>query len=105
MGRFIMEQLDTSLFRYVLATVAPGNIPSMKDKFALGMRIYKVKEKYGGKLRYVYCNDLKLNEVGAENQTQINMNDIEGQEKLIEEGYIGVKMKKSDGEWTITYQK
>lgn len=105
MGRFIMEQLDTSLFRYVLATVAPGNIPSMKDKFALGMRIYKVKEKYGGKLRYVYCNDLKLNEIRAENQMEINMNDIDGQEKLIEEGYIGVEMKKSDEEWTITYQK
>ncbi|WP_227994925.1 hypothetical protein [Oceanobacillus sp. CFH 90083] len=105
MGKFIMEKLDVSRFRYILATVAPGNIPSMKDKFALGMHIYKVKEKYGGKLRYVYCNDLELSDVQAQEQKEMNINDIDGQAKLMEVGYIGTGMKKSGDEWMVIYQK
>lgn len=105
MGNFIMEQLDPSVFRYILATVAPGNIPSMKDKFALGMSIYQVKEKYGGKLRYIYCNDLQLDKLISSEQKEINMNDIHTQAKLIEEGYIGTGMKKSGNEWMVIFQK
>ncbi len=105
MGEFMMEQLDTTKFRYILATVAPGNIPSMKDKFALGMRIYQVKAKYGGKLRYIYCNDLALKDTGSKEQREIDIKDIGGQIKLIEEGYMGVEMKKSDTDWIIVYQK
>ncbi|MFD1415209.1 GNAT family N-acetyltransferase [Oceanobacillus jeddahense] len=105
MGEFMMEQLDRNRFRYILATVAPGNIPSMKDKFALGMRIYQVKAKYGGKLRYIYCNDLALNDVQSKEQREIDIKDIGGQAKLIEEGYIGIEMKKSGADWIIVYQK
>ncbi|WP_339284854.1 hypothetical protein [Oceanobacillus sp. FSL K6-3682] len=105
MGKFIMEQLDSTAYRYVLATVAPGNIPSMKDKFALGMRIYKMKEKYGGKLRYIYCNDLQLHNVGDGEHREIKMNDITGQANLMKEGYIGTGMKNKDNEWLIIYQK
>ncbi|WP_188736787.1 GNAT family N-acetyltransferase [Oceanobacillus neutriphilus] len=105
MGKCIMEQLDTAAYRYILATVAPGNIPSMKDKFALGMRIYKVKEKYGGKLRYIYCNDLRKSNVRVKDQREIDMKDIDGQTKLIGAGYIGTGMKKAGNEWTVIYQK
>lgn len=31
-----METIDRNRFRYVLSTVAPFNIPSLKDKFFLG---------------------------------------------------------------------
>ncbi|WP_040983815.1 GNAT family N-acetyltransferase [Oceanobacillus jeddahense] len=105
MGEFVMEQLDRNRFRYILATVAPGNIPSMKDKFALGMCIYQVKAKYGGKLRYIYCNDLALNDVQSKEQREIDIKDIGGQAKLIEEGYIGIEMKKTGADWIIIYQK
>ncbi|MFD1068284.1 hypothetical protein [Oceanobacillus locisalsi] len=105
MGEFMMKQIDTSRFRYILATVAPGNIPSMKDKFALGMHIYKVKAKYGGKLRYIYCNDLAVNDIPSKEQKEVDIKDIGGQAKLIEEGYIGIKMKQSSTDWIIVYQK
>lgn len=105
MGKCIMEQLNASAYRYVLATVAPGNIPSMKDKFALGMRIYNVKEKYGGKLRYIYCNDLQKSNGSVKEQREINMEDIDGQAKLIKNGYIGTGMKKVGNQWAVTYQK
>lgn len=105
MGNVIMERLNQSSFRYILATVAPGNIPSMKDKFALGMQIYKVKEKYGGKLRYIFCKDLESNDVGAKQQKEIHMKDIDNQAKLMEEGFIGTGMKKIDNAWMVIYQK
>ena len=55
MGQVISEHLQKSDFTYVLATVAPFNIPSLKDKFSQQMEIAALKEKYGGKLRYVLC--------------------------------------------------
>lgn len=33
LGEKIMETIDRNRFRYVLSTVAPFNIPSLKDKF------------------------------------------------------------------------
>lgn len=104
MGKFIMETLDTSAFRYILATVAPGNIPSMKDKFALGMRIYTVKEKYEGKLRYVYCKDLQLKEMPRREQIEVRLEDIDGQVELLENDYIGIGMKREENQWIMIYQ-
>ena len=49
-GRIAKED---SKYDYVCCTVAPFNIPSLKDKFAQGMAIAALKEKYGGSLRYV----------------------------------------------------
>ena len=46
-------QKEDSKYDYVCCTVAPFNIPSLKDKFAQGMAIAALKEKYGGSLRYV----------------------------------------------------
>ena len=40
---------NTTMFR----TVAPFNIPSLKDKFAQGMEVAALKEKYSGSMRYV----------------------------------------------------
>ena len=51
----IMQELTKleSQFQYVCCTVAPINIPSLKDKFVQGMEVASLKEKYGGVLRYV----------------------------------------------------
>lgn len=60
MGTFLIDILKQSdEFSYVLATVAPNNIPSMKDKFKLGFGIVKTKYKYGNKLRHIMMLDLK----------------------------------------------
>ena len=44
---------ENSKYDYVCCTVAPFNIPSLKDKFSQGMEIAALKEKYGGSMRYV----------------------------------------------------
>lgn len=55
LANVIMDELqkEDSKYDYVCCTVAPFNIPSLKDKFAQGMAIAALKEKYGGSLRYV----------------------------------------------------
>ena len=57
----IMDELqkEDSQYDYVCCTVAPFNIPSLKDKFAQGMEIAALKEKYGGSMRYVFVKELR----------------------------------------------
>src|SRR5699024_3679712 len=55
-----LEKQDHS-FKYVCATVAPHNIPSLKDKFNQGMMVGALIKIYNGKLRYVFMKELKEN--------------------------------------------
>ena len=49
LASLIMNEVDTSRYHYVCATVMPFNIASLKDKFAQGLKIVALKLKYGGK--------------------------------------------------------
>lgn len=105
MAQVLMGQLQYSAFTYVCATVAPFNIPSLKDKFSQQMEIAALKEKYGGKLRYVFVKDLRvdLKEYGVEQF--ISMDDIVGQQKLLVGGWRGTSMMEDSGEWVVRYEK
>ena len=59
LGELLMEHVDKDRHRYVFATVAPFNIASLKDKFALGMHIISLEKKYGNLLRYTLMKDLR----------------------------------------------
>lgn len=63
MGEELIRRVKSSGdFDYILTTVMPANIPSLKDKFKLGFRIVKTNYKYGGKKRHVMLLNL-LNEI------------------------------------------
>ncbi|MEW9052196.1 MAG: GNAT family N-acetyltransferase [Neobacillus sp.] len=99
----IMEELSNQdhPYRYICCTVAPFNIPSLKDKFAQGMHIATVKEKYGGRLRYIFVLDLEEN-VEYENRPtiQVDMEDIETQKLKFSQGLRCIDMEeKEDGYW------
>jgi hypothetical protein len=99
----IMEELSTQNhpYRYICCTVAPFNIPSLKDKFAQGMHIAAVKEKYGGRLRYIFVLDLEENNEN-ENRSNIHvkMKDIDAQKLLFTQGKHCIAMEeKDDGYW------
>ena len=105
LAKVIMSQIDTSKFDYICSTVMPYNIASLKDKFVQDFYIVAIKHIYGGKLRYVFALNLK-NATQYEHETvEISMGDIEGQEKLIEQGYVGVSMKQVDEDWYVTFKK
>ena len=106
MADIIMQQIDLTKFTVVCATVMPGNIASLKDKFSQGMHIAALKYKYGGKLRYVFMKDLmrKENAVWRE-EAFISMDETEGQQQLLKAGFVGRSMKKDGDSWLIQYVK
>ena len=108
LAKVIMEQLTQtdSKYDYVCCTVAPFNIPSLKDKFAQGMEIAALKEKYGGSLRYIFVKELRGNEKSERRDIKsIAMSDIAGQQALLAEGYLGYEMGQHDREYCVRFGK
>ncbi|WP_324628564.1 N-acetyltransferase [Bacillus paranthracis] len=102
----IMDELqkEDSKYDYVCCTVAPFNIPSLKDKFAQGMEIAALKEKYGGSMRYVFVKELRgVKERDWTDIKSIPMNNAGGQQALLSEGYRGYEMEKVDGDFIVKF--
>ncbi|HDX9624759.1 TPA: GNAT family N-acetyltransferase [Bacillus anthracis] len=102
----IMDELqkEDSKYDYVCCTVAPFNIPSLKDKFAQGMKIAALKEKYGGSMRYVFVKELREdNERDWTDIKSVPMNNAGGQQTLLSEGYRGYKMEKVDEDFVVKF--
>ncbi|PGO23201.1 N-acetyltransferase [Bacillus cereus] len=102
----IMNELqkEDSKYDYVCCTVAPFNIPSLKDKFAQGMEIAALKEKYGGSMRYVFVKELRGDK--ENNWTDIKdvpMSDVSEKQALLSEGYRGYEMEKVDGDFVVKF--
>ncbi|MCU5095232.1 GNAT family N-acetyltransferase [Bacillus wiedmannii] len=102
----IMDELqkEDSKYDYVCCTVAPFNIPSLKDKFSQGMEIAALKEKYGGSLRYVFVKELRGGK--ERNWTDVKsvpMSDAVGQQALLSEGYRGYEMEKIDDTFIVKF--
>lgn len=107
LGKMLMEQVDTSRFRYVCTTVAPFNIASLKDKFSLGMHIISLKVKYGNLIRYTMMKELTDDpiEVNDLETILIDMSYLERQQALLKEGWIGVGMRQEAEEWKVIFKK
>ncbi|HDR4861305.1 GNAT family N-acetyltransferase [Bacillus cereus] len=106
LANVIMDELqkEDSKYDYVCCTVAPFNIPSLKDKFAQGMEIAVLKEKYGGSLRYVFVKKLRGdNERDWTDVQSILMSDASGQQTLLSEGYRGYEMEKTADTFIVKF--
>ncbi|EMR05272.1 hypothetical protein C772_02739 [Bhargavaea cecembensis DSE10] len=105
MGLVLMDRVDAERYRYVCSTVMPGNIPSLKDKFRQGLEVRALKEKYGGKLRYVFFKDLKAPERQRMETREIPMDDITGQQALLADGWAGTAMEENGNGWFVRYER
>lgn len=106
LGKLLMEELSQDeRFDLVCATVAPFNIPSLKDKFALGLRIAGLKPKYGGKLRYIFMKELHAGWRPLGETAWLEMNDTDGQVELLNSGWYGTSMKRIDETWLVQYER
>ncbi|MDF9762161.1 MULTISPECIES: GNAT family N-acetyltransferase [Peribacillus] len=106
LATLIMKELNNheSTYRYVCCTVAPFNIPSLKDKFAQGMEIAALKEKYGGQMRYVFVKELSVVDASHWQEIQfIEMNDIAAQQEILAKGWRGFKMEEQEGKQLVFY--
>ncbi|PFP80190.1 N-acetyltransferase [Bacillus thuringiensis] len=106
LANVIMDELqkEDSKYDYVCCTVAPFNIPSLKDKFAQGMEIAALKEKYGGSMRYVFVKELREDtEKDWIDVQSILMSDTSGQRALLSEGYRGYEMEKTADTFIVKF--
>ncbi|WP_303968895.1 GNAT family N-acetyltransferase [Sporosarcina ureae] len=106
LGKWLMEHIESERYRYICTTVAPFNIPSLKDKFALDLQIKALQVKYGNKLRYILFRDLQkpFKEATSEQQS-VPMQAIERQQQLLLNGWTGTRIEKHDNEWQVLYVK
>ena len=107
LGKILMAEVDKKRFRYICATVAPFNIASLKDKFAHGLNIVSLKVKYGDLLRYILMKDLSglLKESGSLESRYILMANTEEQQQLLQSGWIGTGIEKTNEEWVVRFEK
>ncbi|RBP03875.1 GNAT family N-acetyltransferase [Rossellomorea aquimaris] len=111
LAHLIMEEQGKLLdqrFTYVACTVAPFNIPSLKDKFKQGMEIAALKIKYVDQLRYIFIKRLDGEGRGEEISeiARVPMGDVEGQQALLEEGWRGISLEEDDdGGYRVLYVK
>ncbi|TPV39925.1 GNAT family N-acetyltransferase [Bacillus dicomae] len=106
LATIIMDELqkDDGKYDYVCCTVAPFNIPSLKDKFTQGMEIAALKEKYGGSMRYVFVKELREDKENDWTDIKIvPMNDAGGQQALLSQGYRGYEMEKVNGDFIVRF--
>lgn len=108
LAKLIMETLNESdhSYRYVCCTVAPFNIPSLKDKFNQKMEVRALKEIYGGKLRYIFMKDLHKTEEPVWTETKdVAMDDITLQQQLLNTGWIGYELVNNENQYYIKFGK
>ncbi|KAA0765093.1 GNAT family N-acetyltransferase [Bacillus sp. SH5-2] len=106
LANIIMNELqkEDSKYDYVCCTVAPFNIPSLKDKFAQGMEIAALKEKYSGSMRYVFVKELRGDKERNWTDVQsILMSNTSGQQALLSKGYRGYEMEKTDDTFIVKF--
>lgn len=104
LGELIIGEIDTQKFRYVCATVAPFNIASLLDKFAHGLKIIALKEKYEGLMRYILMRDFEAEEFELDHLQFVQMDNVEEQQVLLEAGWKGVKLEQRENQWFVGYQ-
>lgn len=107
LAEVIMKELPNleEEFRYVCCTVAPMNIPSLKDKFTQAMHIAALKEKYAGLKRYILVKDLENPDVRYTSHVTVKLDNLEKQQELLNEGYVGIGFQLVHGFHELQFAK
>lgn len=91
---------------HLCATVSPKNYPGVSNLLKGGLVIKELKEKYGGKLRYILYQNLKQSiNRDIEHKIAVINTDREEQEKALMQGYYGYKARKKAEGFEIVYGK
>ena len=108
LATLIMEELtkEAHSFTYICATVAPYNIPSLKDKFKQNMMVGALIDIYGGKLRYVFYKKInKSDDCKWLLEITVPTFEVSKQKQLLNDGWIGVQLVEADDTISIKYVK
>jgi len=108
LATLIMKELtiETHSFTYVCATVAPHNIPSLKDKFKQNMMIGALIDIYGGKLRYVFYKKInKSDDCKWKLEKTVPTFEVSRQKQLLNDSWVGVQLVETGDTIAIKYVK
>lgn len=107
LAKLIMAELgkEDHPYRYVCATVAPFNIPSLLDKFRQGMCVKALKLKYEDQLRYIFLKDLHRDFPieAIKEKRDLPLTATMQQQQLLAAGWIGLSLEKREDTYVITY--
>ncbi len=85
-------------YQFCCATVSPLNYWSVDILLRNGFTLRNLKSKYGGKLRYLTCQNLKKSmEPEIESVKTVGLTDFKRQQELFAQGLCGVKLRKIAG--------
>jgi len=101
----IVEQ-SSKAYTHICATVAPTNIPSLKDKFKQGMHTVMLKKTYGDKWRYTFAKPMiETWKFDDSHSKTVPLHDVHEHQRLLDEGWYGVQLVPKDESYMITYQR
>lgn len=101
--RFLKEETD---YIHLCATVHPRNHWNVRILMKSGFVIRNLKEKYGGKLRYiVYQNLREPIKIKSKGKVLVKHMDIDEQKKLLKRGFLGVDLLESVQSFQVVFAK
>jgi len=91
--------------KIICATCYPLNYPSLSNLLKLGLTIQMLKMKYNNNIRFILSN--KIIQIIPNEIISCKADDFEKIKSLIENGYIGTKVVKSENSkiFNISFQK
>ena len=105
MANLIMKELNkkSHSYNYVCATVAPDNIPSLKDKFSQGMEIRAFVTIYDEKQRYVFVKELIERESKTEiiKEVKIELANKSKVKRYLDLNWAGIKLLQENNQYFI----
>lgn len=102
----IFKSQYNNSFQYLLGTVSPENIASLRHFFYAGTVIKEIKNKYNDVLRYICYRNLKSElRLNHSSVTKIDLTDIQKQKNLLKQGYVGFQHKRVGNENYILFCK
>lgn len=85
-------------YTHLMATVSHKNYYSLKNMMAFRFKVAALKEKYGGKLRYITHRNIRSESVVDLDQKQIIPNtEVSRQQELLQLNYLGYQVHSGDG--------
>lgn len=95
------EAYDLALemgYRHLMATVSHKNFYSLRNMVDFRFKVGALKEKYGGKLRYILHRNI-FDEVSVKFNKSIAVKntDVAKQQELLNDGYVGYQVHPGEG--------
>lgn len=101
---YLLENSVTERFDRILTTVSPLNVFSLQNIFDCNFVVVGLKELYGGHLRYIMeKNFVSPSPIWRNEDLMVPRSNVEMQQQLIKQGYVGYKMIRRNRGFAILY--